>query len=374
VLGRSKVQATLVLVGELRGGRFLLKAVWRSGNTGWEDDVMWTTAWPNEAEWFAASDRFRESGEVPAALAKKVFVTRGEDRAGGLVVKLVRVPLGQPRFWGLLVRWLIFGGLLGLIGYHCLEQAEAREWFWAVLFGLWGLLVAWVFSLFVRGEAQLFFVGYRRFRTSYTRLYEDSVRLVPLTRTEASVAPELDNPCARKHTADLLAAGFAYVGDVRSVGGGTAGVFRVFYAPDGVTHLSVLFQAEGGAGTEQVVRMWPAAVVLLAQTFYPDGGRAASVNGPHLGYRRKRVGPETAVRVYPQETDPLAFVGRHTAMAATFAEETGRTPLRHERFDLFVRRQEAIHDEERRLYGDNPYTWGDHLRWYLQSPRRDYRG
>ena len=48
--------------------------------------------------------------------------------------------------------------------------------------------------------------------------------------------------------------------------------------------------------------------------------------------------------------------------------------LRHERFDLYVRRQEALNEEERRLMVDDPYTWGDHLRWYLQTPRREYRG
>jgi hypothetical protein len=374
LFGRSKVQATLVLIGELRGGRFVLKAVWRSGNTGWEDDVVWSAAWPSEAEWFAGFDRFRESGEVPASLAKTVFTTRGEDRTGGLMVKLIRVPLGEPRLGGLLVRWLIFAGLLGVIGYHCYEQAEAREWAWAVLFGAWGLFVAWVFSLFVRHEAKLFFVVHRQFVAAYTRLYEDSVRLVPLTRPEAGAAPELDNPWARKYTADLEAAGFPHGGDFRVIGGGTSGVFRVFGAPDGVTYLSLLFQTLSSPEPEQAVRTWPAAVVLVAYTFYPDGGRAASVSGRHLGYRRKRTGPETVFRVFPHEPDPVEFVRRHAATAAAFADETGRSPLRHERFDLFVRRQEALNEEERRLFADNPYTWGDHLRWYLQSPRREYRG
>src|SRR5439155_6798998 len=107
--------------------------------------VVWSAAWPNEAEWFTGFDHFRESGEVPAALAKKMFVTRGEDRTGGLMVKLIRVPFGKPRLGGLLVRSLLFAGLLGVIGYGCSELAEAGRWFGVVLLGVWAAFVAWVF-------------------------------------------------------------------------------------------------------------------------------------------------------------------------------------------------------------------------------------
>src|SRR5438874_2890401 len=235
VFRRQSVEATLILIGELRGGVFVLKTAWAAGGTGWEEDILWTGSWPQEADWVAAFDRFRESEEVPTKLAKKVFVTRGAARAGGLVVRLIRVPFDRPRLPGLVGRWLTFAAALAAIGYGCYELVEANHWPAAVLLGAWGLFVAWMFSFFVRGEAQLFFTGHRRFRAGYTKLYEESVRLVPLTRAEADAGPELDNPWGRKLTADLLAAGFAHAGDMRVEAGGTVSVFRVFHAPDGVT-------------------------------------------------------------------------------------------------------------------------------------------
>ena len=141
-----------------------------------------------------------------------------------------------------------------------------------------------------------------------------------------------------------------------------------------MTHVVLMVMVSTSEHEPVVHHMWPAVVVLIADTLFPDGGRVGSVNGRHLGYRQKRTGPESVFRVFPDETDPRELVRRHAAVAAAVADETGRTPLRHERFDLYVRRQEGLHEEERRLYADNPYSWGDHLRWYLQVPRREYRG
>src|SRR5581483_896143 len=117
-----KSQATLVLVGELRGGRLLLKTVWRSAG-GREEDILWTGGWPHEAEWFAALDRLRGSDEVPAALAKKVFLARDQDRVGALMLRLIHTPMGRPRLGGLLRRGLVFAAVFGAIGYGCYEMA-----------------------------------------------------------------------------------------------------------------------------------------------------------------------------------------------------------------------------------------------------------
>jgi hypothetical protein len=77
--------------------------------------------------------------------------------------------------------------------------------------------------------------------------------------------------------------------------------------------------------------------------------------------------------VFPDVHDPAEFARLHMAMVAEFAEETGRRPVPHERFELVIRRHEASHEEERQRYVDHPYTWGDHLHWYLQRPRKEYR-
>ena len=65
---------------------------------------------------------------------------------------------------------------------------------------------------------------------------------------------------------------------------------------------------------------------------------------------------------------------QNTFTATAFADEKGLTPARHERFEEYVRRQEIISEEERQYHSDHPYSWRDHLRWYLQWPRKEIRG
>jgi hypothetical protein len=368
----SSVQTTLVLVGELRGGELLLKAVWRSGTSGWEDQLCWHGAWVDEASWLAALDEFRETEKVPARLAKKLFLTPGADRTGGRFVRLIHAPLGQPRLVGLLVRCAVFAVLIAGLVAAVWWGVETEHWLALAAVAVWGWIVLMLAWFFVRTEAKLLFAGYRQFHTGYSRLYAEAVRVVPLARAAADA--RLANPTARKYAADLEAAGFTSLGDTQSeppVSGDHA--FRVFLAPDGVTYLTVIFTLSTHADPDQGFRMWPAGVAFLAHTYFPDGGRVSSMHGRHIGYRKKRSGPEHLVRLFTDVDDPVELVRRHREVVLDFAKETGRAPLPHERFDQYVRRQNENQEEERRLYADAPYTWGDHLHWYLQTPRREYR-
>jgi hypothetical protein len=368
----TTVAITLVLVGEVRAGVFVLKTLWRSGSSEWEDELCWHAVWPSQDEFLAALEAYRDTGAVPAGLAKNLFPPRGADRVGHWVVRLVRVPLDKPRLKGLVLRWLIFAVIFGLIGWGIWAAVEDESWFWLLPLGVLAVWFGWLFWEFLKGEARLWFVGYSQFHTMFTRIYEESPRLIPLQPPEVAALEQ--NAYVRKYTADLRAAGFTTAGDLRiglaAIGDG---VFRVFLAPDGVTYLMVLFHFATSTEPGEGFRNWPAALSLMAHTFYTDGGRAASINGRANGYRRKRTGPECQTRVFPDEYDPVQFVQLHTDAAAKFAAETGRTAVRHERFEQFLRRQEALQDEERQLCSDSPYTWGDHLRWYLQSPRRVYQ-
>src|SRR5262249_49539617 len=130
VLRKVKIESTLVLVGELRGDRFLLKGAWRSGPFGWEDRLAWAGGWPGPDAWLTGFDEFRESGEVPTALAKRLFIVRGADRIGGMVVKMLHVPLDRPRLRGLLTRAAVFAVLLSLLGLAVYGVVSARRWFW----------------------------------------------------------------------------------------------------------------------------------------------------------------------------------------------------------------------------------------------------
>jgi hypothetical protein len=371
--GKAKVAGTLVLVGELRGGRLLVKAVWRTGPVNWEDRHQWAAPWEDEQAWLGAFSKFRSTGEVPTDLAQKFFVTRGVDRMSRLAVRLIDVPLDRPRLGGLLLRLLFFAMVFALGGLIVLATVRWWWlWFAAVVPLIWIALLAWLFWAFVKNECVLFFAGRGPFYRGYARLCAEPLRLVPLAPEEG--LPRLDNPWARKYTADLLALGCTHAGVFRlepEVGG--RGTFSVFLAPDGVTFLTLLLMESGPEQEPVVQQMWPAMVTLLAETWFPDGAHFASVNGHGNGYRRKRGGPALQARVFADVTDPAEFLHRHTEAMRRFATATQREPAPQDSFEGYLRRQGELNEEERRLYQDAPYTWSDHLCWYLQRLRRAYR-
>ena len=150
-------------------------------------------------------------------------------------------------------------------------------------------------------------------------------------------------------------------------------MIRIFHVPDGHSYLKLLLQMTSGGEPKTAMQFWPASVVFLAHTFFTEEGRLASVNGPSGGYRRKRTGANQRGRVFMDAVEPIDFAQRHMAAAAQFARDSGAAALPQEPLDQYLRRQNALHEEERQHYVDRPYTWGDHLHWYLQRPRREYR-
>jgi hypothetical protein len=367
----GEIAATLVVVGELADGRLLVKSTWRAGIYGWEDELCWSGGWPQEEEFHAGLAEYRKSNDVPLELAHALFVPRYADWGGNFSVRMISVPLDKPRFLGLLLRASVFAlFFLGLV--LAVQQMIVRGW-WLGLLPI--VVVAWVgFWLlwhFVTGEFRLLFRGYEEFRSRYAQLYEQSVVLVPLTREESEV--RMANPWARKYTTELEAAGFVQLGDLQikpAINGD--GVVRIFCGPDGVTYLNLLFMMSTHPDPALGFLAWPATVSFLGTTYFTDGGRATSVNGRTNGYRKKRTGPEHLARVFADAEDPLEFVRLHAEAAGQFAKQTGRSPQRHEPLAQYVRRQNEMQEEERRLFVQRPYTWGDHWRWYLQAPRWEY--
>jgi hypothetical protein len=371
--GKGRGASTLVLVGELRRGRLKVKAVWRTGAAGWEDDLQWSAPWTEEAAWLEALEEFRDSGWVPDELAGKLFPGHTADWIARLPVRLIHVSLDGPRLGGLLLRLGIFALVFTLGGWLAAAAVGKERWFLLVVCLLWLLPFVWLFGTFCWSEGRLFFGGHAMFRRGYGRVYAESIRIVPLEEDEALA--RLGNPWARKYTAELAALGCAHAGDVRldPERSGEAGV-RVFCAPDGATWVLLMVQIATAPDEPVVHQMWPAASVLLAQTFFTDGARLSSVNGPTEGFRRKRTGPESQGRVFVDASDPAEFLQKHADAVREFANETHRTAAPHGTLEEFLRRHEALQEEERRLYADDPFTWGDEWHWYLQIIRREYRG
>lgn len=370
---RQRGSSTLVLTGEARGGSLILKAIWREGTTRGDEKAAQYARWSSEAAFLAALDEFRASGAIPVKLARLLFPTRSTDRIGALIAALVVVPLGKPRLAPILLRAVLFLGLLAgcaIAGYWAWESSHHL---WLAPLAVLVLIVAWLFRHFLRVEWHIWSTGHAQLRELYGKLNDDCPKLVPTVLDENDRAGT--DSYIRKYTAELLAAGFKTLGDVHVLPASVGDVVgRVFVAPDGSTFVAALFQATHPTVPDKVFHYWPRAVAFVCHSFLAGGGYAASTNRPRHGYRRKRTGPECLSRIFPDEHDPVALARLHAEAVAKFAAESGHPPLRHVRFEEYIRLQAMLTEEERRLHAEHPYTLNDHLRWYLQILRREYRG
>ena len=226
---RGKGTSTIVLAGELRAGSFNLMAAWRAGLSRWDDELVAFAPWTNESAFLAALDEFRSSGAVPPKLATKLFPPRGADRVGALVASAFIVPLGKPRLAGLLIRTLIFAGMLAACCVGGYRLWETGSLLWLAPLALLTITIAWLASLFVRTELRVWRIGYTQLRALYTEFDQETPKLIPATQSE-SAKTGLD-PYVRKYTADLTAAGFVFLGEAR-LAPVTIGevVFRIFSA------------------------------------------------------------------------------------------------------------------------------------------------
>jgi hypothetical protein len=227
-----------------------------------------------------------------------------------------------------------------------------------------GVLWFFPFQGFVGREARTLFPTYSIRRKAEMAANRRKQRFAALTPEQS--APRLDDPAVRKFTRDVLDAGFDFVGDVASVPLDRAEViYRIFHAPDRVTSMALICYTHNLSGGEGYA-MWPAMVTFECQTFFSDGGRIDSVNhGSHPSYAREHA-PSTRLLAFPDATDPVSLYRAHRAAVDAAEGETSATPLRHEAFDIYLRRQEAISEAEVRGFAAHSYSWWDHLRWYLQ--------
>ena len=179
----------------------------------------------------------------------------------------------------------------------------------------------------------------------------------------------------RKHTADLLAVGFTRLGDVRVMPASVGDVVgRIFVAPDGSTFVAALFQGTHPVGPEKVFHYWPRALPSSAIPSSPAAGTRRAPMARATAIAASGPAPNACRAVFPDEHDPITLAQLHAEAVAKFVAESGHPPLRHIRFEEYIRLQAMLTEEERRLHADHPYTLSDHLRWYLQLPRREYRG
>jgi hypothetical protein len=368
----EEVTNSLVVVGELRGGLLVVKAAWRSGSPEWVDELAWGAPPARGMDLLAALDEFRRTDRAPGRLARRAIMPAGLDRRCGRALRVVFRPVIGPRLGWLAPRCGAMAAYLAALGLAGWRVIGYGEWWWLipVVLTLWPVVP--LLGIFAYAEWWFLIRMYRLTRRLYDRLHAADARPV-----EAAGDAGLDNPWVRKYTAELEAAGFARAGDLAWGPAGEAEVAaRVFLAPDGVTYLAVScltrLRDVGGPGTDY--RLWPGEVWFGVRTFFPDGQRVESTCGRSAGFLRVRGPWGHRLRVFPEVGDPVELAHLHAAEVVRFAAETGQAPLRHESFDGYVRRAATAHDEEQEAYAGRPYAWRDHLRWYFQWPRAEYRG
>ncbi len=144
-----------------------------------------------------------------------------------------------------------------------------------------------------------------------------------------------------------------------------SGFYRTFLAPDGVTYLTVAFNFASGQG-ESRSHVWPASSFVLCQTFDTAGNRFETSDYVNTLAALKREDPTAHWMSLPAGTHPLEVFEAHKEAAGDWIEEGNRTRHRHVSFEDFVARQNEIARRERKVYLARPYSWRDHLRWYLQ--------
>jgi hypothetical protein len=369
----GRVSACLVVVGELRGGRLFVKAFWRSGATGLEDTMYRSEQSRDESPLLAGLQEFRKTGEVREDLAGRFFKPSSVDRRTKWLLNLFYTPLdGPPRLTRLLMRVALFAVLLAPFAWMIRQAVEDDELLWLVPVIMFGWLPMILLGLFVYIEWKLLFIGYRGLRELSARQHEESRPFHTLAPPEA--AAFANDPNVRKYTAELAEAGFALQGDVaQTIAGDVTIVYRIFLVPDGVTYMILICVQFVEVRPEKRHYSWPVSVMFEAQTFFAQGGRVDSVSAGYE-YWQPPLDANTMIRRDSETKHPIEFCRAHIAEAQAFAGEKGLTAIRHERLEDQVRRQEAIRDEERQHYHDHPYSWWDHLRWYLQWPRKQQRG
>jgi hypothetical protein len=356
----GRIDIALVIVGELSGGKLLVKSVARCYAGAPED--FWRKPVPGELEWVVALDEFRESGSVNSELTGWLSPPSSAHNWRWLNSLVIHTAFGRPRLWKLLFRGLTFTAISvawAVLWYLVMIEGESQLVIPAIVATagpelLWEFLAAeskWLFS-------------YQSKREEYAKQREQPLRYMVLTPDQT--AKFTADPAIRKYSADLNTEGFVLVGDVvpTTVPDLSFG-YRIFRAPDGFTYLVLICSRKN---------MWPANIQLEAQTFFQGGGRVDSMAGEEYGYLRHPRSHDTLHCVFPAVSDPVQFYWKHTAAVEAFALERSLIPARHERIEEYVRRQEVISEEEYQYFRARPYSWRDHLRWYFQWPRRKQRG
>jgi|GEM_PF-2861727 len=360
------VGATLVIVGELRDGTILVKSLWPDPAF-----VTHETSWAEISEWedhlLATFNKFRRRKTIRNEDAISLFNLSNEMHqrpSKPFLQRLLYTSFGKPRFPGLLLRLFASVSLVvtWIVLLVLLIVFEAKS-DWVFLLCMFAVVFFALAVRILKSEYQWLFTAYTQQREWYADYFQRG-RYAALPPDDPR--PWRNDPVVRKFTAELVEAGFVHVGDAAAIPTENAGtVHCTFHAPDGVTYLVLAFTFANGTRSERFYT-WPASSIILCQTFEETGCRLETINDEHPLATLKREDPTARWLILPKNIHPLDLYRRHVEAVEQWVTEVGATLLPHVMFGEFISRQEAISRQECLVYCVNPYSWRDHLRWYLQ--------
>lgn len=360
--------ATLVVVGELRNGGVAVKSVWFDPAFV-RDETIWSAGSTWEFHILEMYTRYRRRGRVNRRFANDVFNPAPAPTGLGVTLRrwwswLTSVRCEGPRVRGVLLRCGILAGLAALtVGAFALGVGFDLPvcGVLSLAFGCFTLTVA---GCFVTAEFPYLFGNYYATRLRYNDMYRRVEQYDPVPPD--APAPWRTDPTIRKLTAEMIEAGYTYFADAISVPAERAEqVHRIFRAPDGISYLVLAFQFASNHGEDRLP-VWPTRYCVLCQTFAENGDRFETTDFQPTLVGLRRVDPTCRVLVVPGGTSPIDTHRAHVKAAAGWLAEEGERPLRHEPADAYIDRQEEISAQQRRVYRAWPYSWDDHIRWYLQ--------
>ncbi len=372
---RGSLPSNLIVLAQLNQERLSVKTAMRDFPDGINHATFHHRTWKPDDELVQnVLLEFMETEEVSPQSLHKLFKSKAMAYPLRWLQWLILVPINRPRLTALTLRWVLFAALFVCLDL-AIEHVKDNHDFSLLFIPLTciGIIILLLFLLFMFVECSLLLYFFK-FRLIFRDCFSDLERYTILKSAESK---DLNSdPMVRKHTTELTARGFSHIGDTAKTPLKDAkAILRVFLAPDKISYLTLsCSQVLLDNDPKKRFKLWPVQIVFRAQTFFSHGGRVDSIGPSIYSFWLPKVGHDTLIRVTRAFTDPLEFFQSHREATEQFAVERALTPVPHKRIEDYVSFRENNFEEERQYFLDHPYSWLNHLRFYLQWPRQESRG
>ena len=380
LLVQKPIRSTLVVRGELKTGQLESRSIWRVGiEGGWEDQGYTAVKWRLEDQFLSLFDEGRAEGWPDSrelkSLAAKATLTQEVDRKANHLVWLMSLPIigTQSRLPGILLRILVHSILL-FVAIAPFFVAIFLQFdlpiVIAAAFGFVLLLPGMNFTRFFLTE---FFQMTRFSKSMLGSIYAEPRKSVLVSEREPS--PILDSIFVRRAEKELRHLEFQPFCRFRIAHEAMSGTeYLVLRSPDGMTFAQILGTAWANQPNgKRKHEIWPAGIMVVFTTFFPNGGYATTVGDYGLAFLAKRSGPECSTWYLPLVQDFIELRKAHHRHLNQFMKKMDLQPLAISTISEYLRRSDDAQENARQHYLKRPYTMMDGLCQFFLHVRRCYR-